>query len=202
MTPPLPAPTDLPSAVETERLLLRPWETADAAALHAALVESVDHLNPWVPWASPHAPTMERARDLLAGWMQDLRTGDSYILAVLDRAGGGLIGGVGLYPRVGPGGLEIGYWIRRSRTGRGFATEASAALTHVGFRVAGASRIEMHIHRANRASFRISEKLGYVPRDVATTEEADSTQIAVLVLRRDEHDAASEPAAMRWAREC
>ena len=56
----------------------------------------------------------------------------------------------GLHPRVGPGGLEIGYWIRASATRQGIVTESTAALTRVGFEVCEADRIEIRIEPRQR----------------------------------------------------
>ncbi|HYA08074.1 MAG TPA: GNAT family N-acetyltransferase, partial [Gaiellaceae bacterium] len=72
-----------------------------------------------------------------------------------------LLGGTGLHPRVGPGGLELGYWIRASATREGIATESSAALTRVAFEVCGADRVEIRIDPANKASFGIPRALGF-----------------------------------------
>ena len=46
-----------------------------------------------------------------------------------------MLGGMGLHTRVGPRAREIGYWIRKDAEGRGYVTEAVAALTRVGFEV-------------------------------------------------------------------
>ena len=51
----------------------------------------------------------------------------------LFEADGELVGGFGLHRRRGPGILEIGYWVRSDRTGRGYATGAARALTQAAF---------------------------------------------------------------------
>jgi RimJ/RimL family protein N-acetyltransferase len=40
-----------------------------------------------------------------------------------------VIGSSGLMRRIGPGGLDIGYWLHPAWTGKGLATTAVAALT-------------------------------------------------------------------------
>ena len=77
------------------------------------------------------------------------------------RTPAGLLGGSGLHPRCGPGGIEIGYWTDGEKTGRGIATEASAALTRVGMEVMGARRTEIHCAPDNAASAAIPRRLGY-----------------------------------------
>lgn len=135
---------------------------------------------------------MDRVQELLGSWIRDFEVGNSYIFSVWEQSEAALVGGVGLYPRVGPGALEIGYWIRRTRAGRGFATEASHALTQLGFEFPGVVRIEMHVDPRNHASLRIPEKLGYRRRVTCRTEGEDSGQTAVLVLGREEHHARTE----------
>ncbi len=72
-----------------------------------------------------------------------------------------MLGGTGLHTRVGDDALEIGYWIRASRTGVGVATEAVAAFTSVAFTVCRVDRVEIRVEPANAASLRISTKLGF-----------------------------------------
>jgi len=46
---------------------------------------------------------------------------------MLDATETGVLGEVGLMPRIGPGALEIGYWVHIDHVGRRLATEASHA---------------------------------------------------------------------------
>lgn len=200
MTAVSPTPSDFPPVIQTDRLILRPWEIRDAVGLRRALVESVGYLEPWVPWASSDPTTLERAYELLLGWIRDFRVGRSYIFAVFELSDAALVGGVGLYPRVGPAALEIGYWIRRSRAGSGLATEASGALTQVGFALPGVLRLEMRVDPANRPSLRIPEKLGYRRLDAHRVAEKDPKQTTVFVLSREEHRARTESARTDPAR--
>ena len=63
--------------------------------------------------------------------------------------------------RIGPGGLEIGYWVAREHTGRGIATAAAAALTEAGLGLPGIERIEIVHDLSNAASGQVPRKLGY-----------------------------------------
>ena len=54
--------------------------------------------------------------------------------------------------RIGPGGLEIGYWVRRAYTRRGIATTAAAALVDQAFRLPGIERVEIVHDELNVAS--------------------------------------------------
>jgi hypothetical protein len=33
-----------------QRLAIRPWQVNDAPALSVAIIESIDHLRPWMSW--------------------------------------------------------------------------------------------------------------------------------------------------------
>jgi RimJ/RimL family protein N-acetyltransferase len=177
-----------PRQIQSERLSFRPWRPDDAAALQPALTESVDHLIQWIPWATPQAPTMDEVQTRLDKWIREFDDGVNFVYAAWTGDGETLIGGVGLYARVGPGALEIGYWIRKSASGAGYATEASRAFTRAGFEVPGITRIEIHVDPRNVASARIPAKLGYEltevrPDDVVRNGVNGDT--AVYVLDRD-----------------
>ena len=72
-----------------------------------------------------------------------------------------MIGGTGLDPRVGPGALEIGYWIHVDHINKGYASEATAALTRVAFQVNNIQRVEIHCDLKNIRSAAVPQKLGY-----------------------------------------
>jgi ribosomal-protein-serine acetyltransferase len=79
-----------------------------------------------------------------------------------ETATGALVGGGGVHRRVGPGAVEIGYWVRSDRHNRGYATRATQAMTDAAFTfLADIDRIEIHTDRTNIASARVPEKLGY-----------------------------------------
>lgn len=153
--------SELPERLATARLDLAPWSAADVDQLSAALAESVDHLYPWVPWATGVRPTADEIAGLLGCWIAERAAGQNAIYALRTRGSGTLVGGAGLYARVGPGRLEIGYWIRRSHAGQGLATEAARALTDLAQETPGVTHVEMHIDPANHASTRVPEKLDY-----------------------------------------
>ncbi|HKJ03269.1 MAG TPA: GNAT family N-acetyltransferase [Longimicrobiales bacterium] len=179
----------MPPRVETPRLLLRPWRMDDAPALREALSESVEHLLPWIPWATASAPTEEETAERLEKWVRDFQSGANHIYGIFHPSDGQLLGGVGLYPRVGPAALEIGYWIRFGRDGRGFATEAAEALTRVAFDLPDILRVEIHTDAANLASRKVPEKLGYRVATIRRNEtrpHGGARDTVVFELARDE----------------
>ena len=142
-----------------DSLVVRRWRVEDAPLLHAAVTESMDHLRPWMPWIADEPLTLEQRRDLVAGW-QALGDADDRVYGMF--VGGEAVGGCGLHARIGSGGLEIGYWVRVGRTGRGYATAAARLLTDIAFAIPGIDRVEIRHDATNAASGRVPAKLGYV----------------------------------------
>ncbi|MCB9913898.1 MAG: GNAT family N-acetyltransferase [Planctomycetes bacterium] len=147
--------------LETERLQLACLGPGDAPGLRDALAETRAELLPWMPWAEAEPRPVAELLAQVLDWRDAFHAGRDFHYGIFARASGRLIGVVGLHPRVGPGGLEIGYWVRHGETGRGVATEAAAAATRAAFRVLGAARVEIHVDGRNLASLRVPEKLGF-----------------------------------------
>jgi RimJ/RimL family protein N-acetyltransferase len=148
-----------PQRIETERLVLRTWQDEDARALGVAIAESLDHLLPWMPWAAAEPVALEDRRKLIAQWDRAWRVGEEVVYGVFFD--GTVVGGSGLHRRIGPTGLEIGYWIHADYLRRGFASEVAAALTDIAFSLEGIERVEIHHDRANVASGWVPRTLGY-----------------------------------------
>jgi len=147
--------------IVTPRLVLRCWDPRDAPLLKDAIDSSLDHLRPWMPWARHEPQTLAQKVELLREFRGQFDLGADSIYGIFDAGEERVLGGTGLHPRIGPGGLEIGYWIRADAAGRGFATESTAALTRVAFELADVGRVEIHCAPENHASAAIPRKLAY-----------------------------------------
>lgn len=78
-----------------------------------------------------------------------------------ERATGGWLGWFHFRPaHDDPDEIELGYRLRRSAWGRGYATEGSRALVRHGFLELGTRRVSATALAANRASIRVMEKAG------------------------------------------
>jgi RimJ/RimL family protein N-acetyltransferase len=150
-----------PYRIETERLVLRCWDPADASFLKDAIDSSLDHLRPWMPWAREEPKSLAETVNLLRRFRSLFDLGQDFLYGIFSRDESEAVGGTGFHTRVGEAAFEIGYWIRASRIGKGLATESTAALTRVGFELCGLDRIEIRIDPANEASARIPRRLGY-----------------------------------------
>lgn len=147
--------------IVTPRLVLRCWEPADAPLMKAAVDCSIEHLRPWMPWASHEPEDLQKKIDLLRHFRGQFDLGVDFVYGIFNRDETAVIGGTGLHTRAGEGAREIGYWIRADEIGHGFATEAAAGLTRVGFEIEKLRRIEIHCDAANVRSAAVARKLGY-----------------------------------------
>jgi RimJ/RimL family protein N-acetyltransferase len=187
-----------PYRIETERLVIRCWEPRDAPLLKDALDSSLEHLRPFMDWAHEEPQPVEAKADLLRAFRVLFDTGESFIMGIFDRPEDQVLGGTGLHARIGPGGLEIGYWVRASATRQGIATETSAALTRVGFEVCEADRIEIRIEPRNAASSGIPRKLGFVEeatlrRRLPGHRQGPLRDVTIFTLFREDFDPSIAP---------
>ncbi len=140
----------------TARLLLRPGWAEDAPALAAAIAdERIVRNLATAPW--PY-----RLRDAEASLAQP-RDPVLPSFLVFERADAEplLVGSCGLGRRPS-GAVELGYWIARPFWGRGFATEAAAALVDIASALR-LPRLQASYFLDNPASGRVLEKLGFEP---------------------------------------
>jgi RimJ/RimL family protein N-acetyltransferase len=141
-------------------LVLRRWSRSDALILLAAVLESFEHLHPWMPWAA-HPPVLSDEDGFLDSAVRQWATGEAFLYGIFDRSEQTLLGSIGLYDRVGSGGWEIGYWVHTDRIRHGIATTSAAVLTDVALSLPGTQRVEIHCDQANTASVAVPLRLGY-----------------------------------------
>ncbi|WP_228645590.1 GNAT family N-acetyltransferase [Microtetraspora sp. AC03309] len=151
-----------------DRLELRRWQEKDIDALTEAIRDSYDHLLPWSRLAV--GDSREVATGLVTTALSEWERDEAYKYAI--TVDGLVVGGCGLMRRVGPGGLEIGYWLRGDWTGRGLATEAVAALITAGFALDGVRWLEIRHDAANLASAAVPRRLGFEEVKLQTAPDA------------------------------
>ena len=154
----------VPTSIETRRMVLRSFRVEDAPVLHEAMIESIVELRrhlgslPWVAEEQTPQSAEVRCRKAAANFL--LRS-DLPFLA-FERATGRLVGSVGLHrtdwtvPKT-----EVGYWLRSSETGKGFASEGVVALTTWALDALGAMRVELVTDEQNLGSRAVAERCGF-----------------------------------------
>lgn len=82
--------------------------------------------------------------------------------AAIEKASGDFLGWISLrqVEGAGPGEAELGYRLRQSAWGKGYATEGAHALIRKGFTELGIRRVVAHTMTVNCASRRVMEKVG------------------------------------------
>jgi RimJ/RimL family protein N-acetyltransferase len=179
-----------PASVALGAATLRAWSVADAPLMRAALEASESHLRAWTPWVVDGRVPGLSLEERLARHAAAFASGEEWVYGLFDPDEAEVLGGCGLYPRVGPGAVEIGYWLAAAHTGRGLATIAADALTRIAFDRLGVDRVEIRCDPRNVASARVPRRLGY------TTDESALSPEGLMVWRvtREEYVRATPPA--------
>jgi RimJ/RimL family protein N-acetyltransferase len=155
-----PRATSPPRELPAGPVSLRAFLGAEGPILNGLVTRNLEHLRPWMPWAREDPSeqlNVEFVHHLVEEW--DSGVGFGYWLC--EVASGEMVGCAGLHRRVGPGGLEIGYWVSADRVRRGYATATAQALTTAAFGLPGIERTEIHCDAANVASAAVPKRLGY-----------------------------------------
>ena len=130
--------------LETERLVLRPFEMGDAPRVQllagdrsvAATTKTIPH------------PYEDGMAEQWIGTHQDrFENGQEIVFAITRKDGGELIGAIGLTLNLTQENAEMGYWIGKPYWGRGYCTEAGRAVL-LEFRVARGATVAQVLERA------------------------------------------------------
>jgi ribosomal-protein-alanine N-acetyltransferase len=143
--------------LETERLLLRPWQVSEAAVQRELWAERDPRVPPHRRIDADGRPTVAEIEE----WIRDADPSSTGLLAVERKAGHDVIGYCGL---LGSGRSdrepELAYELLRRCWGRGYATEASQAVLGLA-RSSGCDRVWATVWDWNTASRRVLAKLGF-----------------------------------------
>lgn len=140
---------------ETERLILRPWEDADAPACYAYAKDP--RVGPAAGW--PAHTSVEDSRQVIRDILSAPET-----YAIVWRETGQPIGSIGLFPHNGGqegGDLELGFWVGVPYWGRGIVVEASRRLLRHAFEDLQQECVYCAYHAGNDKSKRAQEKIGF-----------------------------------------
>ncbi|MCL6509279.1 MAG: GNAT family N-acetyltransferase [Anaerolineae bacterium] len=165
---------DFPDVIESERLIIRGLRPNDGVLLDEAIRESYDQLRPWMRWAR-HPPTRAETEAYCRQANADFIRRESLGMILLLKNDGVCLGGSGLHnidwaiPK-----FEIGYWLRTSYVGQGYATEAVNALTAFAFDALNARRLEIRADDRNVRSWRVAERCGFALEGILRQCELDN----------------------------
>ena len=152
----------LPDELRSPRLLLRPFRPTDADQIFAAVDESRVHLRPWMTWVDDHV-SVDNSRDWCARCAANWLLHTELTLAIFAVASGRYLGCVSLHdPDRDLRAFGIGYWLRASAIGQGYATEAVIMLVDLAFGPLVARRVELRCDARNEPSRQVAERVGFV----------------------------------------
>ena len=144
--------------IETERLLLTPWEDTDECAEGLYSWAKDPRVGPNAGWA-PHA-SVEESRKIIREMF--IPGGDGF--AVRDKATREIIGNISVYEdtaREGVASMELGYALKYECWGKGYMTEASKAIMDYAFKKYDLVIMAIRTSEVNARSQRVIEKLGF-----------------------------------------
>jgi RimJ/RimL family protein N-acetyltransferase len=146
--------------LETERLVLRRFTDDDVENL--VELDSDRDVMRFINGGRP-TPHEEIENEFLPAILDHYeRHADYGFWAAIEKSTERFVGWFHFRPAQGapPGELELGYRLRRSAWGKGYATEGSRALIHKGFAELGVQRVVASTMVVNVASRRVMENAG------------------------------------------
>jgi RimJ/RimL family protein N-acetyltransferase len=181
----------LPTRVDTPNFMLRVMSESDAPALQISLEKSEAHLRPWTPWVIDGRVTGLTLEQRLAIDADAFASSERWVYGIFTTDGTEMIGGCGMYPRVGPRAVEIGYWVAASHTRRGIAHQATAELTRLAFASPEIDHIDIRCEARNEISARVASGLGYrmiepSATDVPPVPGSESTPLQTWRMTRED----------------
>jgi len=144
--------------LETERLLLRPPEARDAAAITRWMsdYDVAKNLS-----TAPHPYTEDDALFFIGRVSEKAVRGESNCFVIVRKDDWQLVGCIGVDRKDGR--YEMGYWLAKPFWNRGYTTEAAGRLLAFAFNELKAGAVWAGWFHDNPASGRVLEKLGFSP---------------------------------------
>ena len=152
--------------METERILLRPWEESDAEILFKWAKDP--EVGPRAGWP-PHKD-VDESREII----RNVFSGEGMWAVVLKETDEP-IGCVGYLPagasnlKIAPDEGEVGYWIAKPYWNQGICTEALQLVIDHCFQEKGFKMLWGTFFTSNPASGRVMEKCGFIDTGVEVT---------------------------------
>jgi ribosomal-protein-serine acetyltransferase len=142
-----------------DKILLRPYEVAEAQELFDAIHASRKHLNPWLDWVSKTTKP-EHSLQFIQDSLQQIHNQEALPLGIFyDNR---IIGGTGLHhwdqqTRK----AQIGYWLCKDFEGKGIINRSLAGFIDFLFDKIGLNKIEIHFVVPNVRSAKVATRLGF-----------------------------------------
>lgn len=171
---------------ETDRLIIRPW-IPEADAEQAFQIYS----NPEVTrFLMTKVDSVESSLNLLQRWVTKATqwNNGTGFWAIVTKQTGKIVGTIILIQLQDENGTltqdyEIGWHLKKSAWGKGYATEAAKAILDYGFKVLKLPRIYAVARPENTASLRVIHRLNMIP--LGGTTRYYKTELEMFILEAD-----------------
>lgn len=151
-----------PERIDLGDLVVRWIRPTDVEALLDVEHASYAELHEWMPWASaPDALSVEATTEFYERSEDEKAEGRTVVYVITEPADDRPLGTVGCHARIDPGGVEMGYWLRTDRVGRGLMSRTVAALTDALLACDDVDHVEIHCDVANERSAAVPRRLGF-----------------------------------------
>ncbi|HMZ08817.1 MAG TPA: GNAT family protein [Anaerolineales bacterium] len=153
---------DLPTEFTSERLLLRRYREEDIPTYWKMLRNNEQHLHEFLP---PFLSDMQ-SKEEVKSWFErqdaEWNARTLFIFGVWEHETGVYIGESYLAnPDWDAPRIEVGYFLVKEFTGRGYATEAAMAAVRYAFENLKVLRIDLRCAADNTASIRVAKRCGF-----------------------------------------
>lgn len=144
-------------------LVLSRAKAEHAEMIARAVGESVAHLHRFMPWsrdAESADPNVQRVRLQSVSEAWERQEEFQYVLTPVDRPEI-FAASIGMMTRLGPGTIELGYWVHPQFEGRGYIRASCTALIDTAFGLDGVGVIYICCSPENTRSMAIARALGF-----------------------------------------
>ena len=143
--------------LETERLLLRPFEQSDAEKVeqlagHKKVAETTLLI--------PHPYPKGLALTWIASHQEQASEGEAFIFAIVLKSNLELMGAMAIRVDEQHNRGELGYWVGVPYWGQGYCTEAANKVIEFGFEKLALNRLWASVMTNNPASIKVMRKIG------------------------------------------
>jgi [ribosomal protein S5]-alanine N-acetyltransferase len=169
--------------IETERLVIRPWQPDDRPAFTAVMAHP--EVTQYVHGGQPY--TEAEVDEWFARQSRQIAEHGMCMGALVEKATNRVVGLAGTQPLGTTSDLEIGWILARDAWGHGYATEAGAAAMRHVLETLNRPRVVAIIDPGNEPSKRVAARLGMTYEATYTGEELGHRfpQIVVELFSRE-----------------
>jgi RimJ/RimL family protein N-acetyltransferase len=153
--------------IETERLVIRPWQPDDRPAFTAVMANP--EVTQYVHGGKPY--TEAEVDEWFARQARQIAEHGMCMGALVEKATDRVVGLAGTQPLGTTADLEIGWILARDAWGHGYATEAGAAAMRHVLETLNRSRVVAIIDPGNAPSKRVAARLGMTYEATYTGEQ-------------------------------